>query len=278
MKRKDHFQSFTLSSWRNEFQIVAIETRKILRFLRAPRSRNYRRERISRHFFPICRLSQRSQHRSHSSSSHLSSVQGQPVVDKVLLLSSKESSLSPDEEKNPPPFAAAEASVTKGRKFPKERAIDRRTRQDSLAIHGCVAINETISPIGLQRRCKRDRLRQRLKGRDRRAQAEPASSGLSNPPCPSSTWIVDGGGKRERQRGRESLFELRECGETIQGAWWISMMLKFLRHTVETVFVKQFLYQNYGGEVVSWAFLSTVIFLKSIFQSQKLISEKFLYL
>lgn len=206
MKRKDHFQSFTLSSWRNEFQIVAIETRKILRFLRAPRSRNYRRERISRHFFPICRLSQRSQHRSHSSSSHLSSVQGQPVVDKVLLLSSKESSLSPDEEKNPPPFAAAEASVTKGRKFPKERAIDRRTRQDSLAIHGCVAINETISPIGLQRRCKRDRLRQRLKGRDRRAQAEPASSGLSNPPCPSSTWIVDGGGKRERGREGEKAY------------------------------------------------------------------------
>lgn len=130
-------------------------------------------------------------------------MQGQPVVDKVLLLEEESSRLSPSERRREgPPFATTEASVTKGRKFPKERAIDRRTRQDSLAIHGCVAINETISPIGLQRRCKRDRLRQRLKGRDRRAQAEPASSGLSNPPCPSSTWIVDSG-KREAERERK---------------------------------------------------------------------------
>lgn len=143
-----HFHRFERIS--NRFCLR--ETRKILRFLHdsSPHPRNYCRERISRRFIPIY-PSDRCL--SSSSSSHLSSVQGQPVVDKVLLLEKESSRLSPpegeEEGKEGPPFATTEASVTKGRKFPKERAIDRRTRQDSLVIHGCVAINETISPIGL---------------------------------------------------------------------------------------------------------------------------------
>lgn len=130
-------------------------------------------------------------------------MQGQPVVDKVLLLPEKESSrhLPAGEEEERSFLCGHRSFRDKGAKI-SERTNYRSGKIASPVIHGCVAINETISPIGLQRRCKRDRLRQRLKGRDRRAQAEPGSSGLSNPPCPSSTWIVDSG-KRERERERK---------------------------------------------------------------------------